>query len=176
MAFLVAGSIAPFISADSYGRHIQTLLEQSLGRKVSIGKVHFTLFSGPGFSIEDVTIGEDPRYGIEPCAYVPVLETRLRLDKLLLGQIQFAELRLEGADGIEPTLNLVKRADGTWNIVELVRLLGRGRGHWTFLPALEIADARLNFKFGQRKSLFYVDDADVAAYPESSGKVRIRFS
>jgi hypothetical protein len=176
VAFLVAGSIAPFISADSYGRHIQTLLEQSLGRKVSIGKVHFTLFSGPGFSIEDVTIGEDPRYGIEPCAYVPVLETRLRLDKLLLGQIQFAELRLEGADGIEPTLNLVKRADGTWNIVELVRLLGRGRGHWTFLPALEIADARLNFKFGQRKSLFYVDDADVAAYPESSGKVRIRFS
>lgn len=174
--FLLAGSIAPFISADSYGRHIQSLLEASLGRKVSIGKVHFTLFSGPGFSIEDVTIGEDPRYGIEPCAYVPVLETRLRLDKLLLGQIQFAELRLEGADGIEPTLNLVKRSDGTWNVVDLVKLLGRGRGYWTFLPAIQIEDARLNFKFGQRKSSFYVDDADVAAYPEASGKVRIRFS
>jgi AsmA protein len=175
-AFLLAGSIAPFISADSYGRHIQSLLEASLGRKVSIGKVHFTLFSGPGFSIEDVTIGEDPRYGIEPCAYVPVLETRLRLDKLLAGRIQFAELRLEGADGIEPTLNLVKRSDGTWNVVDLVTLLGRGRGRWTFLPALQIEDARLNFKFGQRKSSFYVDDADVAAYPEASGKVRIRFS
>ncbi|HXE13246.1 MAG TPA: hypothetical protein VN633_14060 [Bryobacteraceae bacterium] len=175
-AFLLASSIAPFISADGYGRRIQGLLEESLGRQVSIGKVHFTLFSGPGFSIEDVTIGEDPRYGIEPCAYVPVLETRLRLDKLLLGQIQFAELRLEGAEGIEPTLNLVKRSDGTWNIIDLMKLLGHGRGRWTFLPALQIEDARLNFKFGQRKSIFYVDDADIAAYPESSGKVRIRFS
>jgi hypothetical protein len=175
-AFLLAGCIAPFISADSYGRHIQALLESSLGRKVSFGKVHFTLFSGPGFSIENVTIGEDSRYGIEPFAYVPVLETRLRLDKLLLGHIQFAELRLEGAGGIEPTLNLVKRSDGTWNVVDLVKLLVRDRGHWTFLPALQIEDARLNFKFGQRKSSFYVDDADVAAYPESSGKVRIRFS
>lgn len=174
--FLLAGSIAPFISAGSYGRDIQSLLEASLGRKVSIGKVHFTLFSGPGFSIEDVTIGEDPRYGIEPCAYVPLLETRLRLDKLLLGQVQLAELRLEGAGGIDPTLNLVKRGDGTWNVVDLVTLLGRGRGRWTFLPALQIENARLNFKLGQRKSSFYVDDADIAAYPESSGKVRIRFS
>ncbi len=172
----LAGSVAPFISAGRYGARIQQSLEASLGRKVSIGKAHFTLFAGPGFSIEDVAIGEDPRYGIEPCAYVPLLEARVRLDKLLEGRIQFAELRLEGAGGIEPTLNLVKRNDGTWNVVELIERLGReGVGYWNFLPALEIGGARLNFKLGDKKSTFYVDDADIAAYLEAPGKVRIRF-
>jgi uncharacterized protein involved in outer membrane biogenesis len=66
-----------------------------------------------------VIIGEDPRYGIEPCAYVPNLVARVRLDKLLTGSVQFAELRLS-----DPTLNLVKRSDGTWNIVEILDRLG----------------------------------------------------
>ena len=66
--------------------------------------------------MENVTISEDPRYGIEPFAYVPTLQARLRLDKLLVGQIRFANLRLVG-----PFLNLVKANDGTWNIVRLMQ-------------------------------------------------------
>ncbi len=168
---MLLGLIAPFVSVGAYRGQIQKLLELSLGRPVMLGKTSFTLFSGPGFSIEGVTIGEDPRYGIEPCAYVPTLIARIRVEKLLLGRIELAELRL-----IEPTLNLVKQSNGDWNILDILQRLGsRNSFSGRFLPAVEISDARLNFKLGLRKTLLYVDNANVAAYPEASGKVRVRF-
>src|SRR5947209_8633859 len=107
---LVAGLVAPLIDAAHYSGRIREALEASLARKVDFRKVHFALFSGLGFSVDAVTIHEDPRYGIEPFAYVPTLQARLRIDKLLVGRIQFSSLRL-----IEPSLNLVKQRDGAWN-------------------------------------------------------------
>ena len=170
-ALLVVGIVAPFIGVGKYGRQIKAALETSLGRHVEIGNVHYTLFSGPGFSIDDVTIGEDPGYGIEPCAYVPTLEARVRLDKLLFGKIQFSSLRL-----VDPILNAVKRSDGSWNAVELInRLSASESGPPSFLPALEVSDGRINFKFGNRKSTFYIDGSDFAVSPEAGGKLRIRF-
>src|SRR5207248_2029162 len=144
---LVVGLVAPLINAAHYKERIRQALEASLARKVDFRKVHFALFSGLGFSLDAVTIHEDPRYGIEPFAYVPTLQARLRIDKLLAGQIQFSSLRL-----IEPSLNLVKRTDGAWNIVELVeRLRPPARVSLNLFPAFEIASGRMDFKFGTRK-------------------------
>src|SRR5437763_910755 len=106
---LVVGFIAPLIDAAQYRGRIRDALEASLARKVDFREVHFALFSGLGFSLEAVTIYEDPRHGIEPFAYIPTLQARLRIDKLLLGHIQFSSLRL-----VEPSLNVVKQNDGTW--------------------------------------------------------------
>lgn len=171
-ALVLVGVIAPFISVGAYRGHIQKLLEESLGRRVTIGSIHYTLFAGPGFSMNNVTISEDHRYGIEPCAYVPNLVARIRLDRLLTGHIQIAELRLS-----EPTLNLVKRSDGTWNIVEVLeRISNQSARSWNILPAVTISDARLNFKFGNRKTVFYMEGTDLVTYPESTSKVHLRFA
>lgn len=172
LAILILGFIAPFLNTDRFSGRIQQALELSLGRKVHFSKAHFTLFSGPGFSLEDVTIDEDPRYGLEPFAYVTTLEARLRLDKLLLGRMSFANLRL-----VEPSLNLVKRSDGTWNVVELVeRLSAPRRAPLNFFPAMEVSGARINFKFGTRKTTLYIAGADLTIYPERSGRLSIQFS
>jgi AsmA protein len=169
---LLLGLIVPYIGVGSYGAQIQTALESALGRRVQVGRVHYTLFAGPGFSIDNVVIAEDPRYGMEPCAFVPTLRARVRLDKLLFGKIQIAGLRL-----VEPTLNLVKRGDGSWNAVDLIERLSHYNTQASgMVPPLEISDARLNFKFGARKTIFYIDSADLAVYPEASGKLRISFS
>src|ERR1700761_9132488 len=87
---LLIGCIAPFVNGASYSGMIERALEAALGRKVSFQEVHFTLFTGPGFSLRDVTIQEDPRYGLEPFAHVPRLDARLRLGRLLLGRIAFS--------------------------------------------------------------------------------------
>ncbi len=172
LAFVVAGLIAPHLNAARFSGRIRQALESSLGRQVKFGQAHFTIFSGPGFSLEDVTIGEDPRYGVEPFAYVPTLEARLRIDRLLLGYIRFSSLRL-----VEPSLNLVKRTDGSWNIVALVeRLSVPRRMPLNFFPAFEVADARIDFKLGTRKTTLYVLDSDLTIYPERSGKLYIQFS
>lgn len=166
------GCIAPFVNAAHFGGSIQRALEASLGRKVHFEKIHFTLFSGPGFSLERVTIGEDPRYGLEPFAFVPVLEARVRLDKLLFGELRLSSLRL-----VDPSLNLVRNKDGTWNIVELVnRLTAPRHAPLNLFPALEVSDGRLDFKFGNRKTTLYVADSDLSIYPARSGKIYVEFS
>ena len=171
-AILVVGCVAPFINAARFSGSIRRALEVSLGRKVEFSEVYFTLFAGPGFSLEKVTISEDPRYGLEPFAYVPTLKARIRLDKLLFGQIRFSSLRL-----LDPSLNLVKRADGTWNVVALVtRLTAPSRSPLSFFPAFEVSDGRLDFKFGNRKTTLYIADSDLTIYPEHSGKIYIEFS
>ncbi|HEX4170084.1 MAG TPA: AsmA family protein [Bryobacteraceae bacterium] len=173
-AFVVAlvGVIAPFVNAARFSHSIQAAIETSLGRKVTFQRVYFTLFSGPGFSLEGVTISEDPRYGIEPFAYVPTLEARLRLDKLVFGEIRFTSLRL-----VDPSLNLVRESNGSWNVQQLVqRLTAPRRAPLHFFPSFEVSDGRVNFKLGTRKTTLYISESDLTIYPEYSGKIYIRFS
>ncbi len=164
--------ILPWIDASSFSNMIRQAVEDQLGRKIQFSKVHLTLLSGPGFSLEDVSIAEDPQYGIEPFAWVPTLHARLRIDKLLQGEFRLSSLQLE-----EPTLNLVKRSDGTWNVVALLeRLSAPRRMPLNLFPALEVSDGRIDFKFGARKTTFYVLDADLSIYPKRSGKLYVQFS
>ncbi len=148
------------------------LSRRRLGRQVHFDAVHFTLFSGPGFSLDGVTIGEDARFGLEPFAYVPTLQARLRIDKLILGKLRLSSLRL-----VEPSLNLVKRSDGAWNVVELVqRLSAPRRAPLNLFPAFEVSDGRIDFKLGTRKTTLYLLDSDFLIYPERSGKLYFQFS
>src|SRR5260370_16033000 len=96
-AVVIAGVAAPFFSADSSGERIGKALEASLGRKVKIGTVHFDLFGGPGFTLGDVEIADDPAFGIEPIAqFSPVgsIDVRVQLKSLWTGKLQVASLRL----------------------------------------------------------------------------------
>src|SRR3954463_9640359 len=146
--FVLVGLAAPFLDGSRFGGQIKRTLELTLGRSVDFGEVHFTVFSGLGVSLENVTIGEDPRFGLEPFAFVPTLQARIRLDKLLLGQIRFSSFRL-----IDPSLNFVKRSDETWNVVELVgRVTAPRRMPLNFFPVFTVSGARIDFKFETRKT------------------------
>jgi len=104
-ALLVAiGIIAPFLGANRFAEQIRSGLEAALGRRVEFGDVHFSLFRGPGFTIDKVVIHEDAAYGAEPFAYVEALKARPRLVPLILGRLEFRSLRLEDA-----IVNLTRR-------------------------------------------------------------------
>jgi uncharacterized protein involved in outer membrane biogenesis len=168
---VLVGIAAPYLDADAFRGSIQNVLEETLGRKIEIGRVRFSLFAGPGFTLERVTIEEDPRYGLEPFAFIPTLEVRVRLDKLLMGQIRPLGLRL-----VDASLNLAKSDDGTWNAVALVERLGAPRRTpFNFFPAVQMENGRVDFKLGNRKSTFYLTETDLSIYPESSGKIYFRF-
>ena len=79
------------VSADRYREPIRAALENALGRKVEIGLVSFRLLPMPGFTVKDVSIGEDPAVGPEPTAYVTTLRVRPTISALLGGP---ARLRL----------------------------------------------------------------------------------
>ncbi|MGH9663155.1 MAG: AsmA family protein, partial [Bryobacteraceae bacterium] len=165
-----AGLIAPHVKADSFRRRVEDALDRALGRKVKVGDVRFNLFTGPGFTIDSVTIPEDPSIGIEPFAYVESLDARIRLLSLLRGRMEFSNLRLE-----DTTVNLAKAASGAWNFQTLLNRAHRPEAE-SDLPAIQVRSGRLNFKFGDTKSVFYFDDADLDVVPQYGGRIAIRFT
>jgi hypothetical protein len=138
---------------------------------VEVGEVHFSLFKGPGFSISKVVIHEGPAFGDEPFAYVESLEARPRFWMLLGGKLDFASLRLE-----DTSVNLTRMEKGAsagWNFAELLR-----RTNFDGLPALHVRSGRVNFKFSDTKSAFYLTESDLDVSPPltASGAWRIEFS
>jgi hypothetical protein len=175
LALVIAvGIAAPYLDANFMRSEIERALERGLGRKVEVGKVYFNLFTGPGFTIDDVTIYEDPRAGIEPFAYVGALEARVRLLGLLSRRLEFSSLRLlEGPQGEQTSINLTKTDAGPWNFQFL---LGSAPAAAGTMPAIKMRGGRVNFKFGDTKSVFYFNDADLEVSPWSDGSVDLRFS
>ena len=171
LAVVVAGLIAPFLSAEKYRARITAALEAALHRHVEIGKVHLNLFTGPGFTLDNVLIDDTQSAGIEPFAHVKDLQARVKLSSLFGGRLAFSRLQLS-----EPTVNLVKPENAPWNISPALGEPAAGENRKQMLPDIAIRDARINFKFGDTKSIFYISNADVDLSPNSDGDLVIRFS
>jgi uncharacterized protein involved in outer membrane biogenesis len=159
---LVAGLAAPYVAADQYAKPLQRALERALGRRVEIQDVHFSLWRGPRFSASRVTIHEDPAIGIEPVAYVQEpgsVEVAPSLWPLLRGHFVIGSIRLEGA-----SINLTKTgaasAPGRWNFVSL-----GDSSAISSTPTIHIRNSRINFKFGDTKSVFYLTETDLDLSP-----------
>ena len=161
-AYAVAAAIAPRVSIPSLREPIHRALENALGRKVEVGDVRLRLFPEPGFSLHNVTIGEDPAIGPEPMAYVTTLNAIPGIFALFGGPLTFWSVDLEDA-----SLNLT-RVDG-----------GRNAMHWNFstlasprllaaFPSVHMHGGRINFKFNDTKSIFYLLDTDVDLWPPAS--------
>jgi AsmA-like protein len=162
----VLGAALPFAPVDFMKGPMERALSRGLGRKVEIDSVSLTLFSGPGFSLGGVTIHEDPRAGIEPFAYATTLDATLKVFPLLGGQLEFSSLHFNDA-----TLNLVKPNEETWNFQMLLATSPAIR-----LPSLKVRGGRINFKFGDTKSVVFFDDTDLDVLSRESGAVELRFS
>ena len=159
---------------------VERVLGRGLGRRVEIGNVYLKAFPAPGFSLEGVTIHEDPRAGIEPFAYVQTLEARVAPLGLLRGRMNLSSLRFGDA-----SLNLVKTDEGPWNFQFFLAGAAAGADAAAGgasgppsaeLPSIKMRAGRVNFKFGQTKSVLFFDDADVDVSPGGGGSMELRFS
>ncbi|HTR39854.1 MAG TPA: AsmA family protein [Bryobacteraceae bacterium] len=171
LVVLAIGVIAPFLRADSFRPRIEAALEKALNRPVHIGAVHLDLFRGPGFSVDDVLIDDEPLAGIEPFAHVEHMQLRIGLWSLFAGKLGFSSIRLD-----TPSVNVVKTTAGSWNIQPLLDRRPSPGSARPAVPDIQIRTGRLNFKFGDTKSVFYIDNADVDIYPNESGDVVVRFT
>jgi hypothetical protein len=165
---LAVGLAAPHYEIDFMRPRIARALEQGLGRKVEVGTVHFNLFTGPGFTVDEVTIHEDPRAGIEPFAHVGSLDARVRLLSLFRHRLEFSSIVLVD----QASINLVKTDAGPWNFQFLLNSAQATAGA---MPAIRMRGGRIDFKFGDTKSMFYFSGADLEVDPSMDGSVELRF-
>ena len=116
---------------------------------MEIGKVHFSLFPSPAFSVErsdsgspGIVIHEDPSIGIEPMAYVETMRVRPSLWSLLSGRFVIASIRLED----DVSINLTKTGQGSefgrWNFASFVN-----PSVMYTTPAIHVRNGRIHFKF-----------------------------
>ena len=172
LLLLVIGIAAPYLSGNGFAPRIRAALESALGRKVDLGAVHFSLFTGPGFSVDNVVIHENPSLGVEPIAYVGSLEAVPRITSIFGGRLEFASIRLDDA-----SINVAKTggpsAPGRWNFEPLLN-----RSVIRAIPELHVRSGRINFKFGDTKSVFYLTNTDLDISPPSRGSAEwdIEFS
>ena len=176
LLFALASWAVPKLT-EGWGRdRLLRALEQGSGRKVKIGQVDFRLVPTPGFAVSDVRIGEDPAIGAEPAAWVETLVVRPSLLALFQGRFAIASVRFE--DNISLNLTRVDTpARGvTWNFASLASAASGAKA--TAFPAIHMSGARINFKFGDTKSIFYLQNTDVDLSPASipGGPLKIRVS
>ena len=163
---VIVGLIAPRLDADRFRERVKTSLRTALGREVDVtGDVRLDLFNGPGFSVGKVVVYDEPAAGAEPFAYVESLEATVSFTSFWSGRLEFSNLRLLNA-----SINLARpggRAD--WNFESLLgRTAGATASLNARLPEIQVRGSRINFRFGETKSLFYLADARLDAVPPSS--------
>jgi hypothetical protein len=150
---------------------IANSISQAVARPVEIGAVHLRFLPQPGFDLENLVIYEDPAFGAEPMLRAPEVTAVVRLTSLLRGRLDVSRLELT-----EPSLNLVRRADGRWNWEALLERTERTPLAPTAksksearpgFPYIEASSGRINFKAGQEKKPYALLNADFALWQES---------
>jgi AsmA protein len=116
---LTVWQVPAFLSAERYRRRLEAGLEHLLQRPVTFSSGSLRLLPRPGFSLENVVVREDPAFGSEPFARIDRMECDLRWHSLWRSRLEFVRLRLE-----RPSLNLVRDAQGEWNVENLLLRTG----------------------------------------------------
>ncbi len=84
--------------------------EQSLGRKISVGEVQATLFSGLGARLTNFTMAEDPAYASGDFVRAKDLQVIVKFWPLLKKSVQVKRAILH-----EPVIQVVRNPDGNFN-------------------------------------------------------------
>jgi hypothetical protein len=151
-------------------RRLTARLETVFGRSVEVGSYEFSLWGGPTLEAHTVTFGEDPRFGHEYFLRADSLTVRLRWQSFFHGHMELGAIALES-----PSLNLVRNAEGDWNVAEW---LPKSAG--SAVPSspaaavrfgrIDVASGRINFKLADEKLPFALINVNGYMEPDRSGR------
>jgi hypothetical protein len=177
-ALLLLGLFLVRPGASRLRWRISQSMSQQLGRRVEIGWVHLRFLPRPGFDLEDFVVRDDPAFGAEPILRSADVNASLRISALLRGRIEISTLSLNNA-----SLNLTRDWRGKWNLNNLIERNAsittaptsapRRQARAEF-PYIEASHARVNFKIGNEKIHFALNDAELALWQDSENAWGLR--
>ncbi len=177
---LLALLLPPYVNLKRFRAGLEGSLARALGRKVTIGSASLRLLPRPGFDVSNFVVYDDPSISAEPMIRAETVTASLRLTSLWRGRLEIASLSLR-----YPSLNLVRAADGRWNVEGLLArasqvptaptTLTRAGARLRF-PYIEAEGGRINFKLGQEKKAFALTDADFSLWLEREDEWNMRLN
>ena len=171
---LASWSFSLALQGGWLSRSLSARLAASFGRPVEVAHFGFTLFGGPQFEADSVTVAEDPRFGQEYFLRAERLTARVRWAALLHGRMEFDRLSLS-----HPSLNLVRSADGQWNVETWLPPANAPMPHQLYRPSadlptqasrIDIEAGRINFKKGAQKLPFALVDLAGSLNRQNAGR------
>ncbi|HVO60179.1 MAG TPA: AsmA family protein [Terriglobales bacterium] len=152
----------------------------ALGRKVDVQWVKLQLLPQPGFDLVNFVVYDEPSFSAEPVLRAQEVTAVLRLRSLLRGRLEIGRLSLK-----EPSLNLVRRENGHWNLESLIERATHTEAAPTrntrperrpVFPYIEADNGRINFKIGLEKKAYSLTEADFALWLESDNQWSMRLA
>jgi AsmA protein len=110
LVVLVAVCLPLFLNADSFRARIESTLTKSLGRKVTIGKLDLSVWSG-GLVATNSTVADDPAFSTQPFIQADSVKIGVEILPLILSK----QIRIRGFSLDSPKVQLLRAANGTWN-------------------------------------------------------------
>jgi AsmA protein len=107
LAFLL---VPLFVNANTFRPTLETQLSAALGRKVTLGNLSFSFFSG-SLVADNISIADDPAFGSKPFLQAQSLRIGVEVAPLLFHR----QLLVTSFVADSPSLNLVHNAHGVWN-------------------------------------------------------------
>ncbi len=113
---LVIAAVAAvmFVDADTFRPQIEAQLTASLGRKVTLGKLHLSLLNG-ALSATDIVIADDPAFNTGNFLTAKSFSTGVEMKPLIFNRI----LHVTSVQLNEPQVSLIRNAKGVWNFSSL---------------------------------------------------------
>jgi AsmA-like C-terminal region/AsmA family len=150
-------------------RRLTARLETVFGRSVEVSRYDFSLWRGPTLEAQSIIIGEDPRFGNEYFLRADSLTVRLRWQSFFRGHMELGAISLDS-----PSLNLVRNAEGDWNVAEWLPKSASTAAPSSPAPAvrfgrIDVSSGRINFKRGDEKIPFALTNVNGYMEPDRSG-------
>lgn len=178
LALFVALVVPPFINVNRYRNRVAGAISRALGREVSVSTIQLRLLPRPGLVLSNFVVADSPSYGAEPMLRADTVTAYIRLTLLWRGPMEIGTLDLDN-----PSLNLVRRSDGHWNVEDLLERASQASPAPTGelraesrprFPYVEASAGRINFKLGEAKKPFAFTDADFALWVDSESSWGVR--
>ena len=167
VTILLLTFIPPLLNVSRFQQRIARNISASVGRPVHFDKLSLNVLPLPGFTLDNFVVDDDPAFGAEPILYADTVRADLRFSSLWR-RAEFSKISLT-----DPSVNLVRNANGKWNIEGLLLQASHIQAAPTAqlhagparrFPYIEATGARLNLKLGQEKTPFSLTDADFALW------------
>jgi hypothetical protein len=172
--------LPPYVTLDRLKPRVAAAMSNALGRQTRFDQITLRLLPQPGFDMTGFVVEDDPGFSAEPMIRANEVTAYLRLTSLWQGRFEVAKLSLQ-----DPSLNLVRNAQGEWNIEALLSRASQVPSAPTTkrrpearprFPYIEASDGRINFKFGDEKKPYAFAEADFSLWLAGEGEWRMRLA
>lgn len=114
LLILIALALPLFISANTFKPILESDLSGALGRKVEIGNISLSIFSG-SISVDSFSVADDPAFSSSPFLSARQLSAGVSLMPLIFSK----RLDVVSLTITDPQVTLLRAASGRWNYSSL---------------------------------------------------------